>query len=49
VALISLILLVISYSLHAAKWLQAIILIIFLVSAFAFTFSTGWQHYKERN
>lgn len=48
VALISLILLVLTYSLHGAKWLQAVILIIFLASAFAFTFVTEWRRYKQR-
>ncbi|WP_267202493.1 hypothetical protein [Limosilactobacillus kribbianus] len=48
VALVSLILLILTYSLHAAKWLQAVILVIFLASAFAFTFSTEWQRFKQR-
>ncbi|WP_288658756.1 hypothetical protein [uncultured Limosilactobacillus sp.] len=49
VALVSLVLLVITAlpSLHTPKWLQIIILMVFLVCAVVFTVSSGLDRYRN--
>lgn len=49
VALLSLVLLVITAipDLHTPKWIQIIILVIFLICAVVFTISSGLEGYKN--